>query len=133
MDTGIRNHNDHHFKVKERLRSFRAAFRGLGLLLKHEHNFMIHLLVLAIVIIAGFLLKISAGEWIAVTLAAGLVLAGESFNAAVEYLSDRVSPDHDPEIGNVKDVAAAGVLISAFIAIITGVIIFLPRIISLFR
>lgn len=121
-----------HFSVKKRLRSFSAAFRGLGLLMMHEHNFRIHLFVLVIVIITGILLKISGGDWIAVSLAAGLVLAGESFNTAVEYLADRVSPDRDTGIGNVKDVAAAGVLISAFVAVITGLIIFLPRIIRLF-
>lgn len=131
METG--NSRDKlHFRVKDRLKSFRAAFNGLRLLIMHEHNFRIHLFVLVIVIIAGILLKISGGDWIAVTLAAGLVLAGESFNTAVEYLSDRISPGKAPEIGNVKDVAAAGVLISAFIAIVTGLIVFLPRIIRLF-
>jgi diacylglycerol kinase len=119
--------------MKERLNGFRDAFRGLGLLIKYEHNFRIHLFVLAVVTAAGILLKISATEWIAVTLAAGLVLAGESFNTAVEYLSDRVSPDKDPIIQKAKDTSAAGVLITAIIAIVAGVIIFLPRIIRLFR
>jgi diacylglycerol kinase len=133
MDTGIKNNSEHHFSLKGRLHSFRNAFRGLGLLIIHEHNFRIHLLILAIVIVAGLLLKITAFEWIAVTIVAGLVLAGESFNTAVEYLSDRVSPDKDPIIRKAKDTSAAAVLISAFIAIIAGVIIFLPRIIKLLR
>ena len=125
-------HNDHHFILKERLRSFGNAFRGMGLLLKHEHNFRIHLFILAIIIIAGALFRIEPGEWIAIALASGLVLTAEGLNSAIEYLSDRVSPGIDEQIGKAKDTAAAGVLISAIIAIITGAIIFLPHIIRLF-
>jgi diacylglycerol kinase len=123
---------DHKFSLKERFISFRNAFRGLGLVLKYEHNFRIHLIILAVVVLAGILLKISSTEWIAVTLATGLVLAGESFNTAIEYLSDRISPEKDPIIQNVKDTSAAAVLITALIAAITGVIILLPKIVRLF-
>jgi diacylglycerol kinase (ATP) len=130
---GNNNNNDHHFILKERLRSFRNAFRGMGLLLKHEHNFRIHLFILIIVIIAGALFRIACGEWIAVAFATGLVLITESLNTAIEYLSDRVSPGIDEQIRKAKDTAAAGVLISAIIAIITGALIFLPHIIRLFR
>jgi diacylglycerol kinase (ATP) len=131
MEPGNKNNDVHQFSMKERLNSFSGAIRGIGVLIKNGHNFRIHLIVLVLVIVAGFLLKISAREWIAVILAAGLVLAAESLNTAIEYLSDRVSPVYDPAIRKVKDVSAAGVLISAVIAVITGVIIFLPRVIDL--
>jgi diacylglycerol kinase len=128
-----RNNNGHQFSLKERLSGFRYAFRGLRLLLGNEHNFRIHLFVLAVVIAAGILLKISGNEWIAVALAAGLVLGAEGFNTAIEYISDRVSPGDDPAVRNVKDASAAAVLITAVAAVIVGVIIFLPRIICLLR
>jgi diacylglycerol kinase len=133
MEREIKNNNSHHFSLKERLAGFRYAFRGLRLLLGNEHNFRIHLFVLAVVIAAGFLLKISGNEWIAVALAAGLVLGAESFNTAIEYISDRVSPGEDPAIKKVKDTSAAAVLIIAVAAVIVGAIIFLPRIICLLR
>ena len=56
--------NDNHsFSLKARMRSFANAFSGLGLILKTEHNFRIHLSVLLLVVISGFLLEISAAEW----------------------------------------------------------------------
>ncbi len=133
MDMEIKNNNEHRFSFMERLNGFRFAFRGLRLLLRNEHNFRIHLFVLAVVIAAGFLLDISGNGWIAITLAAGLVLGAESFNTAVEYISDRVSPGEDPAIRNVKDTSAAAVLITVVAAVMVGVIIFLPKIICLLR
>jgi diacylglycerol kinase len=119
------------FSLPARIKSFRNAFSGLSLLLRYEHNFRIHLVVLLIVIIAGFLFRITATEWIAVITISALVLAAECFNSALEYLSDAVSPDINPAIKKVKDIAAGGVLITAILAVIAGVIIFLPRIIAL--
>ena len=54
-------------------------------------------------------------------------LALETFNSALETLCNVVSPAIDPKIKAVKDLAAAGVLLFCFIALIIGVIIFLPR------
>jgi len=59
------------------------------------------------------------------------VLAAECFNSAVEYLSDRISNDYDEEIRKAKDLAAAGVLISAIAAVVAGLIIFIPAILRL--
>jgi len=116
------------FSFIKRMKSFRDAANGIRLLLKFEHNARIHLLILILVVIAGFLLKISSTEWIAIVIVSGLVLAGECFNSAVEYLSDRITPDYDEEIGKAKDIAAAAVLISAIVSVITGLIIFIPAV-----
>lgn len=112
------------------MKSFRNAFSGLGLLLRYEHNFRIHLIILLMVIIAGLLLRITSTEWMVVITISTLVLVAECFNSALEYLSDIISPDLNPAIKKVKDIAAGGVLISAIMAVIVGVIIFLPRILA---
>jgi|WetSurMetagenome_2_1015567.scaffolds.fasta_scaffold435573_1 diacylglycerol kinase (ATP) len=119
------------FSLKERAKSFRAALNGIVLLVKHEHNARIHLFILTLVIIAGLLLKIRAMEWLAIAIVSGLVLAGECFNSAVEYLSDRISHEFDEEIRKAKDIAAAGVLISAIVAVVAGLVIFIPAILRL--
>jgi diacylglycerol kinase len=41
-----------------------------------------------------------------------------------------VSPDFNPKAGLIKDISAAAVLIAAFMALIIGVLIFLPKIID---
>lgn len=121
------------FTLAGRLKSFGSAFSGLKLILKHEHNFRIHIIILVIVVVAGIYLKITATGWISIAVVSGLVLASECFNSALEYLSDIVSPEINPVIKSVKDTAAAGVLISAIIAIVVGLIIFIPEIVEELR
>jgi len=111
--------------------SLRNAFSGIATLLKLERNAKIHLFILVLVIVAGVLLKISPAHWIAVSLAAGFVIAAESFNTAIEALCDAVKPEFDPEIRKAKDLAAAGVLISAIASAVTGLIVFVPALVRL--
>ena len=108
--------------------SFRAAFRGLVTVFRSESNFRIHLSVFVIVIAAAILLHIPAEKWLILILVSGLVFVSECFNSAIEYLADRITGEHDEMIRRAKDVAAAGVLISAFVAAVAGLIIFIPEI-----
>ncbi len=111
--------------------SFRNAFSGIATLLKLERNAKIHLVILVLVIAAGVLLKISPAHWIAVSLAAGFVIAAEAFNTSIEALCDAVKPEFDPGIRKAKDLAAAGVLISAITSVVTGLIVFLPALVRI--
>jgi diacylglycerol kinase len=108
-------------------RSFGCAFAGLVCLMRTQRNARIHLLAGGAVISAGAWLGISAVEWCIVTLACGIVIAAEALNTAVESLADRVTTEKDERIRMAKDVAAAGVLVTAIAALIVGLIIFLPR------
>lgn len=119
------------FSIKSRLKSFKYAFNGLKILVTEEHNSRIHILAAIIAITAGFLLKINLYEWIAVVFAIGFVIALEIINSAVENLADFVSPDKHEKIKKIKDLSAAGVLIAAITALITGLIIFIPKITDL--
>lgn len=118
--------------IGKRIASFGFAFKGIGILYRDTPNALIHLIFTVGVLIAGFLLHISVGEWIAVILCIGIVTAAEAFNSALESLADKVSPEKDPLIGKAKDLAAGAVLVAAVMAAIIGIIIFLPKIISLF-
>lgn len=114
------------FSISERLRSFRHAFSGIKLVLEYEHNARIHLVILIIVVITGFLTRISSGDWIAILVASGLVFISECFNTAVENLADIITVKQDENIRRAKDVAAAGVLLAAVFSVIIGLIIFIP-------
>ena len=50
----------------------------------------------------------------------------EAFNTAIEIDIDLTSPEFHPYAKDTKDVAAGAVLISAIIAIVVGIHIFLP-------
>ncbi len=117
--------------LRDRLRSFTFAFAGLKILLKTQHNSWIHLAVTGLVLAVGVMLRITAIEWCVLTLAMASVWITETLNTAIEFLTDLVSPEFHPIAGQVKDLAAAAVLISAMGAAIVGVIVFLPRIIQL--
>ena len=118
---------------KERILSFRYAIHGLGDMFRQEHHARLHCLAALLVVAAGFLLRLSAMEWIAVMFAIGLVFSAETVNTALERLADVVQPERDERIRLVKDLAAAAVLISAITAAIIGLIVFVPKMIALFQ
>lgn len=120
------------FSLRKRLESFKHAFNGLGILWREEHNSRIHFIATVGVLIAGFVFKISAFEWIAIIFVIGLVFALELINSSIEKLADFVSPDRHDTIKQVKDLSAAAVLIGAFAALIIGLIIFVPKILHAF-
>lgn len=121
----------HKFSIKSRIKSFRYALQGIVTLIRNEHNARIHLVVAIAVVIAGVRLHISASEWMAIIFAIGFVFSLEAVNSAIEYIADLVSPDYHPLIQKAKDVAAAAVLIAAISAAAVGLIIFVPKLISL--
>ncbi|MEO6136836.1 MAG: diacylglycerol kinase family protein [Ginsengibacter sp.] len=116
------------FSIRKRLKSFTYAFNGLGLLLKEEHNARIHFIVSVIVIIAGFYFGLNAYEWIAILFSIGLVITVEILNTVIENIANLISPEKNEKIKNIKDLAAAAVLISAIIAVSIGMIVFIPKI-----
>ncbi len=107
-------------------RSFGYAMKGIAALVRSQRNARIHLAATVVVVTAGFSVGVSRGEWIFLCLAIGFVWVAEAFNTAVERLVDMVSPERHPQAGMVKDLSAAGVLISAATALAVGLIIFLP-------
>lgn len=118
------------FSIIQRVRSFVDAFNGLKILIREEHNARIHFAAGVLVLIAGAVLKISALEWITIVLAIGLVITAEIINSSIENIADFISSEKHDKIKKVKDLAAAGVLISAATALIIGLIIFVPKILE---
>jgi diacylglycerol kinase (ATP) len=57
----------------------------------------------------------------------------ELFNTGIETLVDLISPEYNKLAGHVKDISAAGVLIMAIFTVVTGAIIFLPKLLLLFH
>lgn len=113
------------------IRSFGHAWHGIQYCYKTQFNFRVHLTVLIMIITAGFILKISNTEWLFIIGCSMLVLALELLNTAVENLCDTVTKDFHPAIKIIKDVSAGAVLIAAVGSIITGILIFFPKIIHL--
>ncbi|MBA3900152.1 MAG: diacylglycerol kinase family protein [Bacteroidetes bacterium] len=108
-----------------RISSFKYAFKGMYIFFSTQPNGIIHLFAAISVIVAGFWFNISTTDWCFIAIAIGLVMMAEVFNTAIEFLVNLVSPEYNELAGKVKDLAAAGVLIAAFAALVIGLIVFL--------
>ncbi len=104
------------------------ARNGIKLIFKNERNFRIDLAAAIVVVVLGFILRISHFEWISISLVISMVLISEAINSAIEALCDTVSHDYKVNIKYAKDVSAGAVLVSVLVSVITGVIVFLPYI-----
>jgi diacylglycerol kinase len=71
--------------------SFGNAFKGFRSALETERNLKIHIAVGMLVIIAGFLFRISSLEWCIVLITIAAVVISELFNTAVEITVDLAS------------------------------------------
>ena len=75
------------FSIVARGRSFKHAFRGVGIIFRTQHNAWVHGLVALVVILMGLGFDISVEEWAVVILSITSVLAAEAFNTAVKDLA----------------------------------------------
>jgi diacylglycerol kinase (ATP) len=113
--------------MKNRFRSLKYAFRGIGTLLATQMNARIHLFALIFVITTGFLVDLDSGEWALVTLAVAMVLSAEAMNSALEFLANHTAPEWHDSIQKAKDLAAASVLLAAAGALVIGLLVFIPH------
>jgi diacylglycerol kinase len=113
--------------IVRRIASFRFAWAGLKYIIAAERNAKLHLAASFLAIALGLLVGLNAREWLWIVLAIGWVWTAETFNTSIERLADAVTMERDDRIRAVKDMAGAGVLVSAIGALVIGAIIFLPR------
>ena len=118
------------FSWKERGASFRYAYDGLAALFRTEHNAWVHAGLTITALLLSIVLTISKMEWLLLIIAITLVWVTEIINTAIEKTMDFISKEKHPQIKLVKDLAAAAVLLSAVAALLTGTIIFLPKLMT---
>lgn len=112
---------------------FLHTFNGLKVLWK-EVNFKIELLILASLIGLGLYFNINysgpirnwySSDWLQFFILTGvlgifwlLLVAAESFNTAIELLTDLISNEQNETIRKIKDLSALGVLFIAIALVI---------------
>ena len=121
----MKNPNDNF--LRGRIRSLKFALRGAWLLISTEHSIMVQFTIAIIMTIVGFIFNISTVEWMFQLVAIGLVMVAESLNTGIEKLSDFIHPDYHKKIGFIKDISAGAAAIAAIVAIIIGLIIYIPK------
>jgi len=117
--------------MKRLIYSFRYAGEGIGYAIRTQANLRIHLAIAVLVIVVGLWLQLALIEWAILVVMISVVLSAELFNTALEATLDRVSIEEHPLAKIGKDVAAGAVLIGAIGAVIVGLLIFGPRLLTL--
>ena len=117
---------------KRLFRSFQHAWNGIKHTWMKEQNFRVHLLLMIAVFSVAQLLKVPLVEQALLVIVIGIVLALELVNTAIENVVDMMVQTYDIRAKIIKDVAAGAVLAFAIVAVIVGLLIFLPKIILLF-
>jgi len=113
--------------LKARFKSLRKAVQGLTWLVRTQANARLHLIATLIVTITGLAIKLTTEQWGLLILALTLVWIAEAINTALENIADALYPAHHPMIGRAKDIAAAGVLLSAIGAVLIGILVLIER------
>jgi diacylglycerol kinase (ATP) len=116
------------FSCRSRLLSIRYALNGLWKFFQQEHNAWVHLAATILVFALALYFHVRGGEMLALVVVIGMVWVAEAFNTVIERIMDMVSPQRHPAAAFIKDLSAGAVLLSALTAIITGAIVFIPKI-----
>lgn len=99
--------------------------------INREQNLFIHFFVSIIVIICSFIFHLNIIEWCLVLISITFVIVSELINTAVERVTDIYITKFNINAKIAKDTAAGAVFVSAVLSVITGIIIFLPKIINI--
>ncbi len=94
------------------LRFWRATLNsrnGLAFAIRSEQAVREEIVALLLAVPLAWLIGITIMRRIELVAAVALVLVVELLNTAIEKLADRLTTDHDPQIGRVKDMGSAAV------------------------
>ena len=121
-------------QIKNLIKAFGHAIDGWKRGLK-ERNVKIHLVITFCVLIASLLLKISTTQFLIILILIAMVISAELFNTAIEDVCDTITASLKLQYEATtipRDVAAGAILVVAFIAALVGLLIFIPRLLTLF-
>ena len=83
-------------------------------------------------LLMGVFLKLSTIEWLILSFTIFYVITLELINTVMEAFVNLVSPEYKHFAKVAKDVSAACVLLAAFLSVIVGLVLFLPKLILIF-
>ena len=116
-------------KNKHFLMSVEFAIQGVKTVFNEERNMKKHVGFGLLAFFMGIICQLSLSEWLWLFLAVFLVWIVEILNTVFESVVDMFTDFHFHPIGKkIKDMAAGAVLVTAFFAIIVGLILFIPKI-----
>jgi diacylglycerol kinase len=115
---------------KNFIQALKYALNGIKYVYNTQRNIIFQTIIGILVIICGFLFKISKTEWLILCITVTLVLFGEFVNTAIETTVDLYTEEKNEKAKIAKDVSAGAVLLTSLNAVIVGIIIFVPYIVE---
>lgn len=89
---------------------------GLAFAFRSEQAFREELVALVLAVPLALLVGVTPARKIELIVVVLLLMVVELLNTAIEKLADRLTTDHDPQIGRVKDMGSAAVGVTLLIA-----------------
>ena len=117
--------------IKRLIKSFKYAFKGLYKTFTEEQNLKLQSIAACLVMVLAFYFNITRIEWMFLVFVIGIVILMEIANSAIERVTDILKPRIHDYVKEIKDIAAAGVMVASFIALVIGIIIFWPYLVKL--
>ena len=105
-------------------KSFLNSITGLFWMLRSERNFQLEILGLLLNLFLIVFLKLNETDTTLILIVSFAVLSLEILNTAVEKICDIIQPEFDERIKIIKDISAAAVVVMAFAAICTGILVY---------
>ena len=110
-------------------KSFTYAWEGLSYAFHTQRNFRLHTIAGTIAMALAFYLELRLEHIAILLLTIGLVVGAELLNTAIESVVDLTVQNNYNELAKIaKDCAAGAVLVSAFVSIGVGFLLFIPAI-----
>ena len=106
--------------------SLSYAWNGLVYVYSSERNMRVHVFIASLVVSLCVVVGVDRVDFFMVILAVSGVLCAELLNTLVESLVDLMEPEYNLIAKRVKDIAAGGVLLTAFLSVAVGILVFYP-------
>lgn len=117
------------YKSQGFFNTFKNARKGMRLSLKSEKNIRVHVLCGAIALALGFALHFSCARFCILLLTIVMVISMEMMNSAIEFALDSIYHNkYSRMVGMAKDIAAGAVMVVTIVALMIGVLLFVPPI-----
>lgn len=109
------------------MKKFLNAYNGILLGLK-DKSILLQVIIGLLVLVISFLFKISYLDFIFVLILIFMVVITEILNTSIEEICNLITLEHNLKVKKIKDLAAAAVMLSATLAFIIGIMIFIKYI-----
>jgi len=122
------------YKAQKITSTFQNAGKGWRIVFKSETNIRIHCIVAILILGLALYLDFSAPKICVLLLTIANVIWAEMVNSAIEFSLDAYFHNRFSKmVGMAKDIAAGAVMFNALVAIVIGIILFVPPLARLFK